>query len=48
MNDNREILAFLQEILARLEKIKQQLKSPKAANVNRLAPKLRLITDEDE
>lgn len=48
MSNNSEILAMLEEILARLDDIEQKINQPRAANINRIKPRLRVITDDEE
>ena len=48
MNNKQDVLALLNKVLARLDKIEKILNSPKPANVNRLKPRLRVIEDDKE
>lgn len=47
-NNQKDILALLNKILTRLDKIEKTINSPKPANVNRLKPRLRVIEDDKE
>lgn len=48
MNDSKEILSLLNQILSRLDSIESTLSRPKIANLNRKAPKLQVITKQED